>query len=246
MNYFKSLSLAGFGAIAFFFSACVADNATRTAAAEPEKGLIAYLAFDEGEGRVAKDSVGKNHGKIVNAKWVDGKVGKALDFDANSYVEVPTAPALNPTPAISIEVWVKHRGESIKMYETILAKGDSSYRIHTNDLDQSIAFDLTGKNPNGTNLYWKLPSKVKPEPDKWYFIAATYDGQQGNIYVDGKLAATSTAENVGPLPTNTWALCIGEHQEIPGRNFNGLIDEVKIYDRALSPEEVAKHFEQVK
>ncbi len=241
MTHLKWLVLVGFGVIGFSLSARAADDAAKPAAAEKEAGLIASWKFDEGEGTTAKDSAGKNHGKIVNAKWVDGRVGKALDFNGqDSLVEVPNAPALSLTKAVSIEAWVKHRGTTSMPWEAILTKGDSAYRLHLDEVDQSFGLGL-----NGVGEWWNLQSGVKPDPDKWYFVVATFDGKQACLYVDGKQAA-ATKECPSEIMTNGYGINIGENNEVPGRHFNGTIDEVKIYDRALSPKEVAEHFKRAK
>ena len=206
-----------------------------------EAGLVASWAFNEGEGTTAKDSAGKNNGKIVGAKWVDGKVGKALDFDGQgAYVEVPNAPALNLTKAITMEAWVKHRGADIYTWETILAKGDSAYRLHFDEMDQSFGMGLTDENG-----FWNLSSTVKPDPDKWYFVVATFDGKEAVLYVNGKKMVSAT-DIPTTIATNDYGVCIGENNEATGRFFNGIIDEVKLYDRALSADEVAKQYEAVK
>jgi hypothetical protein len=269
MTHFKRLLLVALGALVFFLSAWAVDSAATAVAAEPEKGLVAHWNFDEGEGTAAKDSAGKNDGKITGAKWVEGKVGKALDFDGTSaYVQVPDAPALNITQAITIEAWVKHRGTSFKTWEAVVAKGDSAYRIALDETDQSFTLGLNaggaagggaaaggggargGRGAGGGGRggagggWWNLQSRVKPEADKWYFVVATYDGKQACIYVDGKLTNSNTSVPA-LLQTNTFPLDIGENSEQSGRNFTGVIDEVKIYNVALTADEIAKQFQAV-
>jgi hypothetical protein len=271
MTYFRWLVLVALAVVGFSLCAWAADEPAEPAATEeqaeqhPEQeatqevaeeeatqevaeeadqkktGPIACWNFDEGEGDTVKDSAGENNGKITNAKWVDGKVGKALDFDGQSaYVEIPHSDALNLTQAITIEAWVKHRGEYIYSWEAILAKGDSAYRIHFDETDQSFGLGL-----NGMGQYWNQQSGVVPEPDKWYFFVATFDRGKACLYVDGKQAA-ATEQAPTEIMTNNYSIIIGENNESPGRYFNGTIDEVKIYNRALTAEEVAKQFEQVK
>jgi hypothetical protein len=210
------------------------------AAEEGDSGLVAYWSFDEGEGETAKDSAGENDGTIYNPKWVDGKVGKALEFDGESVcVEVPDSEALDITDAITIEAWVKHRGAASFSWETILAKGDSSYRLHFDETDLSFGLGLN----DGSAGWWNLASGVVPEADKWYFVVATVDSSKACIYVNGELA-TSTEDVPGAIMTNDIQLAIGENYESNYRYFNGVIDEVKIYNRALSAEEIAEQYKQ--
>jgi hypothetical protein len=217
-------------------SGLAAAEPQKTEKKEKEDGLVAYWKFDEGSGTAVKDSAGSNDGKIVNAKWVDGKFGKALDFNGeDAYVEIPNAPALGLTKALSIEAWVKHRGTDFKQWEAIVCKGDHAYRLHFSSDDQS--FDL------GLNDGTDVKSGVKPDADKWYFVVATYDGKESKIYVDGKLAATGDDAPSEVADTDA-AINIGQNSDQEGRFFNGVIDEVKIYNRALSADEVAAHFKR--
>ena len=162
MRYFPWLLFVGLELV-FCASLARADEPAKPAA-DKDKGPVACWKFDEGTGETAKDSAGKNDGKLVNVKWVDGKVGKAIELSgSNSYVEVPDAPALNPTGATTIEAWVKHKGKTFKDWEAILAKGDNTYRLHLNR--DKHGFDL-GINGGG----YDLTCDVVPEADEWYFV----------------------------------------------------------------------------
>jgi len=204
-----------------------------------EKGLVAYWAFDEGQGTIAKDAAGKNNGEIIDAKWVNGKVGKALEFSGDgSYVVIPGSSSLSITDAITIELWVKHEGDEFKEWECMLAKGDHSYRLHIHPGD--FLFDF-GCNTGGE--FHDLQAAVKPEPGRWYHLAATYDGKKSSIYVNGKLSASTDAWS-GPIDTDDFDLYIGDNSECVGRFFKGVIDEVKIYNRVLSEQEIKAHYEK--
>ncbi|MGO9111560.1 MAG: LamG domain-containing protein [Thermoguttaceae bacterium] len=237
MRCSKWLLFAGIGLSCFSWPAW-ADEPAKPAA-EKQTGPVACWKFDEGTGETAKDSAGKNDGKLVNAKWVDGKVGKAIELSgSNSYAEVPDAPALNLTGAITIEAWVKHKGATFKDWEAILAKGDNTYRMHLSR--DKHTFDL-GINYGG----YDLACEVVPEADKWHFVVATYDGTQASLYVDGKKVA-SNQDCPNQIDTNDRPLYIGNNSDYPERGFTGVIGEVKIYDRALSADEIAKQYEKTK
>lgn len=207
--------------------------------AEKENGLVSYWNFDEGKGTVAKDSAGKNDGQIIDAKWVDGKIGKALHFNGeSSYVAVPDSDSLNVNNAITIEAWVKHEGDNFKDWETILAKGNGSYRLHM--LSGSHVFDFGF---NVQNKFYDISSEVIPDADKWYFVAATYDGQIANVYING--ARSGYLDIIGAIDTNGADIYIGENNEAIGRFFKGIIDEVKIYNRVLSAQEIQDQYNKL-
>ena len=84
---------------------------------------------------------------------------------------------------------------------------------------------------------------MRPDSDKWYFVVATFDGKLACIYVDGKLAASAKTPSAG-IASNNSGITIGDNQEGGSRFLNGVIDEVKIYDRALTAAEVATHFQR--
>ena len=148
-------------------------------------------------------------------------------------MDIPNAPALTLTKAVTIEAWVKHHGTEFKDWEAIVCKGDHAYRLHINPDDKGFGL--------GLNASYDVKSGVTPEADKWYFVVATYDGKKACIYVDGKEVASAT-DPPAELDSTDVGINIGQNNEQSDRFFNGVIDEVKIYDRALTAEEVAAHF----
>jgi len=209
--------------------------------AAEEKGLVAYWSFDEGSGKTAKDSAGKNNGDIIDAEWTAGKVGKALKFGGEgSFVDIPVSDSLNIDGSVTVELWVKHEGDEYKEWECILAKGDHAYRLHIRP--GTFDFDF-GVNTGGE--FHDLVSGIKPEPGKWYHVAGTYDGTKSCIYVNGKLAVSGTDWS-GPIDTNDLDLYIGDNSEATGRFFRGVIDEVRIYSRALSEAEIKARYDKEK
>ena len=206
-----------------------------------EKGLVAYWSFDEGSGKIAKDAAGKNNGDIIDAEWTAGKVGKALKFSGEgSFIDIPVSDSLNIDGSVTVELWVKHEGDEYKEWECILAKGDHAYRLHIRPGTFEFNF---GVNTGGE--FHDQVSGIKPEPGKWYHVAGTYDGAKTCVYVNGKLAA-SGAEWSGPIDTNDLDLYIGDNSEATGRFFKGIIDEVRIYSRALSEAEIKTRYDKEK
>ena len=189
--------------------------------------LRGYWSFDEGSGAIAFDGSGNgNTGAVAGAAWTGGMNGSALYFDGTDQVIISNSASLNPTGAITVAAWVNADGWFGN--PRILEKGtDNQYRL----LAQSgqLMFDVFGV----TNVVTSLPSE-----GTWHHVAGTYDGSVMAIYVDGQQVAEHLAS--GPFPNTTNVLTIGN---LPGsgnpfNHFSGVIDDVRIYGRALSSAEI--------
>jgi hypothetical protein len=209
---------------------------TRAAAAGPA-GLVGYWTFDEGEGTIAHDSSGNGLDGTLRGSpnWVAGAVGGALDFDGSSdYVEIPDSPLLSLTNQITIAAWT-HMRTNASGEMAILSKGGWG----ANDLP----YELTEE--NGAVIFWQFYdnegrdtcSPASPPPGEWHHIAATYDGQVFKCYVDGVLGEQFAY--AGQMPKNTASVTIGRRSR-GGTFFNGMIDDVQLWERALSEVEVGK------
>ncbi|MEM0050370.1 MAG: LamG domain-containing protein [Candidatus Bathyarchaeia archaeon] len=201
-------------------------------------GLVLYLPFDEGSGSVAYDESGNNNNGELrnNPTWVDGKLGKALYFNSSlrSYVRVPRSESIEPPNQITISAWVYYSiittdGSIInKRYNSSIYSW-SSYHISIRATDKKVLFRLS--TDSATNLLSSLPL-----PPGWHHIVAVYDGSYMKIFIDGELSAQT--EKTGTIIYDaTQHLYIGTFD---GYNapFEGVIDEVRIYNRALSDAEV--------
>ncbi|MHC4174738.1 MAG: LamG-like jellyroll fold domain-containing protein, partial [Planctomycetota bacterium] len=197
--------------------------------------LVAHWKFDDGSGITAKDSSRNGHDGTLKGdpQWVAGQLGGALDFDgAGDFVEVPHSPSLSITNEITIAAWTKMRGNASGEM-AIVSKGGWS----ANDLP----YELT-ETPGGV-IYWQFYddggrdscAPLSPPVDEWHHIAATYDGTIFKCYIDGQLA--DEWRYVGKMPKNTASVTIGRRSR-GGTFFNGMIDEVVIFNRALGAEEI--------
>jgi hypothetical protein len=175
-----------------------------------------------------------------------GKLCSAGKFDGTSaYVSVPDSAPLDVSDGFSIAVWVRHDGSSLSDWEAILAKGDNSYRLHLNG-GCEIADTLPGNTRYGFTLGLNggcagadLNSNVVPQPNTWYHVAATYDRQNMRIYINGNLA--SSAAYTAPIATNNYNVFIGENSQQRGRHWAGEIDELTIWDSAITPQQIVSH-----
>lgn len=235
MNRFHPALAAGLIALA----------ATSARASDPS--LVARWSFDEGAGAVAHDVSGNGHdGAIVRATWVDGLVGRALRFDGStSLVRVPDDGALDLATALTIEAWVKL--ESAAGARVILSKWDDATQ------DRAYIFKKHNDQPGPRVELWRepplgyadLPGQEPLALGRWLHVAATWDGAVLRLYVDGREDAAVPAP--GLVRASAADLLIGAVGAAgPQEVFAGIIDEVSLYARALSPAEVAARFEALR
>ena len=182
-----------------------------------------------------------NNGTIHGAKWVDGKTNKALSFDGKSYVAIPNSDSLSPDKEITVMAWVfMNKGASGEL--AIVSKGQWA----ANDLP----YELT-VTPGGV-IYWQFYdtggrdscSPPSPPAGEWHHIAGTYDGSIFKCYVDGALGKEFVYK--GTLPKNTANVTIGKRSKAEECFFNGEIDEVAIFNTALSIDEVKEAMKGIK
>ncbi len=196
--------------------------------------LVAYYTFDEGSGAKAGDSSGKgNNGTASgNPQWVAGKIGGALSFDGvDDFVDCGKGAALVVRDTITVACWIKVASFT-RNWETILAMGDDSYRLSRSaTTGNSVHFGCNG--PTGGNL----DAKTLVTTDTWRHVALVYDGINKIVYVDG--IEDARVASTGQINASAYNLYIGANAQQTGRNLKGLVDDVRIYSRPLSADEVA-------
>ncbi len=203
-------------------------------------GLISYWTFDatDIDGDIAKDIFGNNHGTIIgNPNPVAGKFGEALDFDGiDAYVDCGVDDSLNVTTGVTVEAWVK--GTFMPAWNAIVCKRpqERSWFIGA-DSAGKIDFDVSG---DGTS--WGLVNHIGKKnvaDDQWHHLAGTYDGKIGRVYVDGVLDAEAGVP--GEIKSHPVKTTIGA----TGSTYftKAIIDEVRIYERALSEAEVTQNMD---
>jgi len=195
-----------------------------------EEGLVGYWNFDEGKGDVAGDSSGNgNDGTIFRgAEWVDGKFGKALKFDGGKMqkVEIPHSDSFAEiTTAVTIELWLNPANFSAWM--SFGVKGDITYGMFINP-SAFVRLHYSGGStldtPNGS---------IKA--NEWTHVVGTYDGVNVRVYLNGEMKAELAAN--AAIPADAQSFVIGGTQE--SRDwFTGMIDEVKLYSRGLTEDEI--------
>lgn len=198
------------------------------------RGLVAAYGFNEGSGTKVNDVSGKgNHGTISGATWTSsGRYGKALLFDgSNDRVTVNDAASLDLTTGMTLEAWVYPTATPTN-WRTIIMKeqpGNAVYYLDANSYrNQPVTGVFVG---SARTLYGGSRLAV----NAWTHLAATYDGQTQRLYVNGSQVAQRS--QTGQIRASTGALRIGGNS-VWGEYFKGRIDEVRIYNRALTASEI--------
>jgi Concanavalin A-like lectin/glucanases superfamily len=221
-------------ALLMSYTAVTAAHAIATCAL-PAAGMVGWWP---GDGN-ANDIVGGDNGTLQGgATYAAGEVGEAFSLNGtDAFVLAPDVPDLDPTSAGSQDAWVKfNQLPSVAGHiMEIIGKGGFG-----------TDFDLQAEADNRFHFYIAAGAEVSStttiQTGVWYHVAGTWDSKTGlKIYVNGVLEGTNAA-----LVTRTAsgaALMIGNQPAFGPRLFNGLIDEVQVFDRALTAAEVETIFE---
>ena len=218
-----------------------------------DKGCVLYLPLNSLPNGISPDLSGKgnngvNHGTAlvdIGEKyplfWKNKLIdigGKAISFDGvDDYVDCGNSASLDITDAITIEVWIKPNANVLDgLAHEITRKTDAYFlRIISNKVNAQL---------------WRGGSTVKDggvsgttslQAEKWYLVGFTFDGSYIRIFLNGNLDNTPYY-TPGTIDTSIDPLYIGTAGG-SAEFFSGLIDEVRIYNRALSPVEIKAHFD---
>jgi hypothetical protein len=213
------------------------------ALAQPEDGLVAYWALDDAGGLVAVDGIGGNDGVLQgDATWVTaGYSGGAVLLDGEGdYINCGSAEAFNITDAVTLAAWVKADGEfNYPDWSGIIMRGGpniDTFALYYNRPTNRLGFKTTGTDPA-----WFATANeaaVALFDGDWHHTGATYDGQTKVVYVDGE--PVGEAASSGQIETSDGNLLLGAGRDLspPTHFVAGMIDEARIYDRALSADEM--------
>ncbi len=221
-----------------------------------EEGLAGYWKLDENTGTSAADASGNaNTGTLTNGPtWTTGRIGTGVDFDGtDDYVTVADSDALDADTgdSITLTAWI-NPDTTAPNYQTILTKGatagsnSANYQLLLND-DGTLSLGFSD-----TNTIWNSYDTVDGTvtTGSWQFVAVqlTFGGgtASGKIYYNGvvqEVAVGAGTPGTNDPNVNSESLWIGAQNEVGGgaidAPFNGKLDEIRLYNRLLSPEEVA-------
>jgi len=208
-----------------------------------DETMVIYLSFDKGSGKEVKDqSKYGNHGEIVsNTDWTDGKFKKAVSISGENTdcVVIPDSDSLKIEKEITMMAWINSAGWE--------GSGDQwiDKNCHNGGEKNSYGIGVFGTGGNILMMLGETASrknlevKQVPEVNEWQHVAGTYDGAEMKIYLNGKVIGEQ-AEKFNFAGTNESPLRIGCSKDRANYTFNGAIDEVIIYNRALGEAEVKK------
>jgi hypothetical protein len=188
--------------------------------------LVGHWPLDEADGIMAHDRAGGNDGMLIGLpQWrpQGGTIGGALELNGKTFLAAKSAvnPAKNP---FSIAAWIKGGAPD----QTIVSQQGAANWLLA-DAQGALATELS----KGGQTSAGLSSQAVITDGNWHRIAFTWDGTNRRLYLDGVLAAEDTQEG---LADSSGQLILGAGKNMaPGTFWSGLIDDVRIYSRAVKP-----------
>lgn len=201
-----------------------------------EEFLISHWKLNEGTGTAISDSKGTNHGVATDVGWTTGVSGGAASFNgSSSNIRIPNHNSLNPTQEITLMAWVNTAEAKTAK---IAQKGD--WDGHGIYLDKWTGWSGGIRFANNTGLSVNWGNGI-PQMNHWYHLAMTYDGAALRLFVNGQLKEEKAGS--GALHSNSRPFAIGSDNAVQ-KFFNGSIDEVLIFGKALSSQEIQSNIQQ--
>jgi hypothetical protein len=214
----------------------------------PDESLILYLSFDDLNGRTVNDhSQYGNNGELVGyPTLVDGKFGKALKFNGRSdWIEIPHDDSLTVDTSVTVMAWIKtsrHGGPSGSLRQCIVAKGNDprSYSLYTEQEKGTLLLSISDR--RGGNSHQNIVL------NRWQHVAAQVDNGIHRYWINGKVTADFQVDASLPGRADTASVRVGNSHDTappnsPDRHFLGLIDELRIWNRPLSHDEIIKEMD---
>lgn len=231
----KETSVLGFTLLLMFLAFVISPLVEICDAQLNMEGVIAMWRLDEGKGNAVADTSGNEYnGRLVagKAKWVDGKYGQALEFNQKGWVEM-NAPVVVDTVDWTMGCWAKPR-DSQKTWTNILSS-------HNNF--RGISFEQFDNNLNrigvamGNGETWGGAGFLQLKTGVWNHMVFTRKRKTGTWYLNGKMDHAKQMDSDKPVVASPSNFRIG-NWVLGGREWNGIVDEAFIFERALSREEI--------
>ena len=209
-----------------------------------DEGLVAHWSFDENSGTTAHDSVGANHGTVYGAAWTTGRIGGALGFNGtNDYVEMGDTVKNYLGTNYTVSAWIKT--DTLSSSHTVAAYRDSEPGCSPFlfQLDQAYSDIQFMARDDFGHLVTATYSNALTTGN-WYHVAGVREGNILNVYVNGVSGTPGSGTLTGAISSDN--LKIGAllcHGSPVSWFFDGVIDDVRIYDKALSAEEIRQLYQ---
>ncbi len=214
----------------------------KSAASQPSAihaNLRAWWKFDETSGTVADDATGRpQDGVVTGATWTAGITGNALSLNGvDNGVLMTSAPSITGSGDFTVSAWVKlapgsSGGTIIQQREPGVGGNLGQYALNANS-NGTVSFSVYGTSGDQFNL----TTTGTINDGAWHLVAGTRQGVTGTILVDGFSAASGSSSST-LMPLATHAVSVGYDHRDNNKRFNGLIDDVRIHERALSAAEL--------
>ena len=201
---------------------------------------VSALGENSSSTKTADVSVFGNTGTCTNmgsaCNWVSGKYGNALSFDGvNDYLEIVDNLSIKPTQELSIEMWCY---ASLNDVRCVVSKHSSSGRtgyVFFLNSDNKFYFQA---GDGSTWAVYSVSSGAISTPG-WYHVVGTHNSSTHEIYVNGVQEGSGSG---GTLAQNTLNLWFGRNTDVPSAYYPGTMDEIRIYNRSLTADEIKQHY----
>ncbi len=215
----------------------VALSVPASAWSDPPAGLVAAYAFDEGSGGVVNDASGNGHsGTVSGATWTAGRNGGGLSFNGTDASVLLGSLGTFYNGGFTLEAWVRKQTSKNDVAVVGTWTGSGGPMLWVDHL--ATRYHLT---IGSSSLSDYLDSGHNPILGQWQHVAATYDGTTARFYIDGaQVASRNVVGSFGS--SNSWR--VGAYGSTPGGFFDGLIDNVRVYSRALAAGEIQTNMNQ--
>ncbi len=207
-------------------------------------GLVGWWAFDEGAGDVAADGSGHGHdGAINDATWIAGQLGSALDFNGSAYVDVPPECFATIAEQVTLAFWVNIPAADLQQSNFVMAaysdpadNGARVFSCHLPWAGSTVYFDTSGPGYDRTSQ--AVPaSDLVDDWSHWAFVKNATTGDKW-IYRNGDLWHSATGKNKPLQGADVTKFTIGTKASLAEGWYTGKIDDVQLYDIALTQEQV--------
>ena len=218
---------------------CTVVNNSKIGTLASDDGLVGYWTLDEGSAGVAYDAQGSNDGTLTgmdtNSCWISGVSGAALEFDGDDdYIACGHSAALSPEGQLTISAWVNIADTNDNVDMVIVSKKTSWNSSSGYGIDYNPSNDRLYMTGSGSDYAYSNNLSLE---GGWHHITVVANGSVGKLYIDG--VDETDDSSISPITSYTTPLYIGRYYAVgDGVCFNGSIDDFRLYDYALSAQEV--------